>query len=416
MASGEVAKVKLPKKAKFLFESARYKVMYGGRGSGKSYSAAIALLVQGMESPQRVLCAREYQNSIKDSVHRLLSDQINKLGFDGFYEIGQTTIKGKNSTEFFFEGIKHNVNKIKSYEGISRCWVEEANLVTKNSWDILIPTIRGEGSEIWVTFNPELEDDETYQRFVVKPPPDAKVVQMNWMDNKWFPDVLKKEMELLKERDFVSYETVWLGRCRAVMEGAIYRDELEALKTTGRICKVPYDPMFPVDVFWDLGWSDFTSLWFAQVVRGEPHVIDCYQDNLKSILHYIDVLKERKYSYGALWLPHDAKKSELGTGKTVYDIIKNHGYRVEMVPNLSLIDGINATRMFLYKALFDEEKCSEGLSALRRYKYKTDPETGKLSREPEHNKYSHFSDSARYMSIALEKSYSGPRQHLNKYR
>jgi phage terminase large subunit len=119
----------------------------------------------------RVLCAREFQVSIKDSVHKLLTDQINAMGLDSFYEITQTTIRGKNGSEFFFIGLKNNITNVKSFEGVDICWVEEAQTVSKTSWNVLIPTIRKDGSEIWVTFNPELETDDTYQRFVVTPLP-----------------------------------------------------------------------------------------------------------------------------------------------------------------------------------------------------------------------------------------------------
>jgi phage terminase large subunit len=122
-------------------------------------------------SQLRVLCAREFQSSIRDSVHKLLCDQIKDLGLDSFYRIEQSAIFGMNGTEFSFEGIRHNVNKIKSYEGVDIAWVEEAQTTSKSSWETLIPTIRKEGSEIWVTFNPELDTDETYKRFVLKPPP-----------------------------------------------------------------------------------------------------------------------------------------------------------------------------------------------------------------------------------------------------
>src|SRR5262249_44110905 len=154
----------------YLFRPKRYKVLYGGRYGMKSWGAARALLMLGTQKPLRILCARELQNSIKDSVHKLLSDQIEILGLREFYDIQQTSIKGVNGTEFSFEGIRHNISKIRSYEGIDICWVEEAVLVSSTSWETLIPTIRKEGSEIWMTFNPELEQDETYKRFVKDPP------------------------------------------------------------------------------------------------------------------------------------------------------------------------------------------------------------------------------------------------------
>lgn len=202
---------KIPEAFAFLFDPSRYKVAKGGRGSAKSWSFADALLLTGMENPLRILCAREIMNSIKESVHRLLSDRIKSLGLEDFYTINATAITGRNGTNFLFVGLFRNVNQIKSLEGIDRVWVEEAESVSKDSWDLLIPTIRKPGSEIWVTYNPQFEDDDTHQRFAVNPPDNAVVRHVNYDDNPYFPDVLQKEMEQDKARDKSKYETVWLG-------------------------------------------------------------------------------------------------------------------------------------------------------------------------------------------------------------
>ena len=220
-----IAKAEFPAKAQVLFqpESSRYRVMYGGRGGAKSWAAARALLIKGAKTPLRILCAREYQTSIKDSVHKLLCDQIIDLELTSFYETTQAAIRGRNGTEFAFVGLKNNVANVKSFEGIDICWVEEAQTVSRNSWNVLIPTIRKEGSEIWITFNPELETDETYQRFVVKPPANAVVQKINWSDNPWFPETLRIEKESLRERDLQAYNQVWEGMCRQTVDGAIDR-------------------------------------------------------------------------------------------------------------------------------------------------------------------------------------------------
>jgi hypothetical protein len=214
--------IEFPDKLQFLFEPSRYKCGWGGRGSSKSWSFARALLIIGATRQLRVLCAREFQNSIKESVHKLLADQIDGLGLGHHYDVQQTTIRGKNGTEFIFEGLRLNVTKIKSMEGIDVAWVEEAQTVSKDSWDLLIPTIRKAGSEIWVTFNPDLEEDDTYQRFVVHPPPSARVVQVNWQDNPWFPDPLRDEMEHLKAIDLDAYENVWGGQCKRKVANALW--------------------------------------------------------------------------------------------------------------------------------------------------------------------------------------------------
>jgi phage terminase large subunit len=165
----------IPEKLGFLFEPHRYKVCYGGRDGAKSTSIAKALLVQGVEKPLRIGCFREVQKSIKDSVHKLLADQIAEMNLGHFYEVLQTEIRGANGTEILFAGLSSQTrDNIKSFERIDRAWVEEAQSVSKRSWDILIPTIRAPGSEIIVSFNPDMDTDDTFRRFVTSPPPDAK--------------------------------------------------------------------------------------------------------------------------------------------------------------------------------------------------------------------------------------------------
>src|SRR5574337_1147207 len=244
-----VHRAEFPEKLKFLFEPARYKVLFGGRGGAKSWGVARALLIQAAASPLRILCAREFQNSIAESVHHLLQSQIAAIGLSSFYEIQAGLIRGTNGSEFVFAGLRNNVTKIKSFEGVDRVWVEEAQTVSKSSWEVLIPTIRKEGSEIWLTFNPELETDETYQRFVVNPPAGARVVKINWDDNPWFPETLRREKDDLKMRDPDAYQNVWEGNCRVTLDGAIYARELRLAQEEGRIRSVPYDAAKPVHTF-----------------------------------------------------------------------------------------------------------------------------------------------------------------------
>ena len=163
----------------------------------------------GVNYKMRILCAREVQKSIKQSVHKLLSDQIIELGLEHEYEVFETEIRGNNGTNFSFTGLSdHTVATIKSFEGCDICWVEEAQTVSKKSWDILIPTIRKDDSEIWVTFNPELDTDETYQRFIINPPDNCKSVEINYNDNPWFPSVLEQERLHCKVINPEDYETI----------------------------------------------------------------------------------------------------------------------------------------------------------------------------------------------------------------
>jgi phage terminase large subunit len=201
----------IPPKCAFLFDPHRYKVLYGGRGAAKSHSIAKVLLVQGMLERLRILCTREFQLSITDSVHKLLRDQIELLGLGDFYDIQKTRILGANGTEFIYAGLRQGVESIRSLEGVTRCWVEEAQRVSEASWKILIPTIRADGSEIWVSFNRHKTTDPTDQRFIDHPPPGAEVVKIGWEDNDWFPDELRKEKDYDYRVDPDAAAHVWGG-------------------------------------------------------------------------------------------------------------------------------------------------------------------------------------------------------------
>ena len=195
-----------------LIKSARYKSLRGGRGGAKSWAVASVLIEVSRRGTFRILCARELQNSISDSVISLLNDTISRCGYDAEFEVLKNRIINKNTgSEFLFYGIKNNTTKIKSINAIDICWVEEAENVSKESWDILIPSIRKEDSEIWLTWNPKNILDATYQYFVTNPPDDCIEIVVNYTDNKHLPDVLLKEAEECKRRDFDLYKHIWLG-------------------------------------------------------------------------------------------------------------------------------------------------------------------------------------------------------------
>ena len=215
----------LPDWAQRLWEPSRYKVMRGGRGSAKSRSAAAALLIQAASEPHRVLCAREIQKSIKDSVKRLLDDEIKRLGLEGFYESVENEIRGKNGSLFIFAGLRGNSSSIKSMEGITRCWVEEAQTISQSSLDDLIPTIRTPGSEIWFTYNPRYDTDPIDTMFKADElPPDTLLLHVNWQDNPWFPDVLRQEMSYDKRRDMDKYLHIWEGKYQTSSEARVFKN------------------------------------------------------------------------------------------------------------------------------------------------------------------------------------------------
>jgi phage terminase large subunit len=380
-----------------LYEKRRTKVLYGGRGGAKSWAIADALLVKAWESPILILCTRELQRSIKESVHKLLSDRIEANGFSSEFEILNNEIRGKNGSRIIFAGLKHNITEIKSTEGVDICWVEEAEKVTDASWKTLIPTIRKEDSEIWISFNPNLITDATYQRFVLNPPPDAWVQKVSWRDNPWFPEVLKREMEYLKSRDYEEYLHIWEGELKTFADGAIYRKQLEAAKKDGRICSVPIENGVEVHTFWDLGRDDDTAIWFMQQVGREFHFVDYYAARFEDIDHYARVIKSKGYLYGSHWMPHDVRAQVLGMKSDRKTMFENAGVRpievVERVPDL--MDGIAMTKQVFDTCWFDEKRCDEGLKALANYSRAYDDERDTYSERPVHNWASNGADAFR---------------------
>lgn len=216
-------RVTLPPVFKPLFVPKRYKSFRGGRGGAKSWSFARALVSMASVKKIRVLCTRELQSSIADSVYRLLVDQIMLLGLEKYFVIQKNAIYSTCGSEFIFKGLRFNIGEIKSLEGIDICWVEEAQSVSEESWLVLIPTIRKANSEIWLSWNTGEEKDATYQRFVVNPPPDCFSIKVGFRDNPDFPDVLRKEMEYCKRVDPEAYEHIWEGNPLRIGDAVIFK-------------------------------------------------------------------------------------------------------------------------------------------------------------------------------------------------
>lgn len=402
-AGGAAKKViaALPRAVRFLKDPARYKVLHGGRGAGKSWSVARMLAALGVQRPLRVLCAREFQSAIRDSVHRLLADQIAAAGLGAHYEITADAIRGANGTVFTFAGLRRNVDAIRSMEGVDICWVEEAQTVSRHSWETLIPTIRKPDSEIWVTFNPMLEEDDTWQRFVVNTPGGAKVRRLTLADNPFCPQVLKDEAEALRERDPEAWAHVWNGECRRSVEGAVYAAELARAREEGRLTSVPYEPSAPVHCFWDLGWADSVSVWMAQAVGLEFRVIDYLQAEQKPIDWIVAELQRRPYAWGEDWLPPDGRARTLAAGgRTVEGQIRALGRRVRIVERVGVTDGIAAARSVFGRCWFDQGRCADGLNALRHYRYAVTD--GRLTGQPVHDWSSHAADAFRYLAVSLQ--------------
>ena len=419
-----VPDIEFPEPLTCLFQPKRHKVLYGGRGAGRSWNVARWLLLECLKSEQRVLCAREFQRSIAESVYRTLVDQINLMGLQGFFDIQANRIGAPFGGYFVFEGIKNNVTKIKSYEGITRCWVEEANKVSANSWETLLPTIRRKDAEIIVTFNPELETDYTFQRFVRKPSgkvlqtregftetEDSFIIKMTYKDNPWFYETaMPQEMEDLKARDYDAYLNVWEGHCRQALEGAVFAKELRRAQEETRICRVPWDPETPVDTFWDLGRRDMTCIWFAQRVAMQWRVLGYFEDSQEDIHYYLRHCQGRRYTYGTFHLPHDAKAKHLVHKRTIEQIVRAAGYRTIIIPRTpKKANAINAARILFPTCWFDENECREGLERLRHYCYAVSEETDaggraikRRSEEPLHDDNSNGADAFMTMAQAIK--------------
>lgn len=390
---------KFPDKLQFLFEPAPYKVAHGGRGSGKSWGVARALLILGAQRPLRILCAREVQKSIDESVHTLLKDQIKELGLEEFYEDLKFEIRGKNGTTFDYSGLaQHTVSSIKSYEGVDICWVEEAQAVSKKSWDTLRPTIRKPGSEIWITFNPELETDVTYQMFVADPPTGAVVVRMNFADNPWFSEKLEQERKDCELKQPKDYDNIWLGKCKPAVAGAIYYDEVAKCELDKRICNVPYDPMLKVQVVFDLGWNDAMAISLVQRQSSELRVIEYIEDSHKTLDHYSAELKKKNYNWGKVYLPHDGRNKNIQTGKSAQEAMEALGWEVVITPSVSIEDGIRAARMTFGRVYFDKASTARLVQCLKRYRRSVNQQTNEPG-APLHDEWSHGADNFRYIAI-----------------
>ena len=389
-----------PAKLQFLFEPHRYKVAYGGRDGAKSHSVARALLIEGAQKCLRIGCFREVQKSIRDSVHKLLSDQIEALGLSEFYDVLQTEIRGKNGTEFLFAGLSTQTrDSIKSYEKLDRAWIEEAQSVVKRSWDILIPTIRAPGSEIWATFNPDMDTDDTYQRFVINTPPTAKVVHVNFSDNPWRSKVLDEERDRMRLTAPDDYAHIYLGQCRPAVEGAIYYNEVSTLRSQNRLCTVPYDPMLKVHVVCDLGFNDFMSLILCQRLGSEIRVIRYIEDRLRYIPSYHQELRDLKLNYGKMWLPHDGRAKHV-TGASAQEQFEALGWSVEIVPEVGIEQGIRKAREVFGRVIIDRANGSELLNRLGRYRRRVNAQ-GQAS-SPVHDDESHGADGFRYLALVAD--------------
>lgn len=386
----------------------RYRCLYGGRDSAKSHSFARMALARGLARPEQVLCVREVQKSIADSVHRLLCNLIRPLGVAGFYEPQKNYIHGSSGTQFSFHGLSNETAaSLKSQEGTTICWIEEAQTISKRSWDILEPTIRAPDSEIWLSFNPDMDTDPMYRFFVVAPPDDALVARVNWQDNPWRSLVLDAARERMQREEPENYLHVYEGHCRPAVEGAIYYKEVSQLRSSGRLCNVPYDPMLKVHVIADLGFNDYMSLLLVQRLASEIRIIRYIEDRQRYIPSYHQELKDLRLNYGKLYLPHDGKAKHL-TGASAQEQFEQLGWDVEIVPDVGVEQGIRKTREVFPRFHIDQTHAGELLNRLGRYRRRVNSE-GQAS-TPVHDDESHGADGTRYLALVADQlsNDSGP--------
>jgi len=400
-------------KLTFLLEPSRYKILKGGRGSVKSWTIARALQFLGTQKPLRILCTREVQKSIKDSVHVLLRDQLTLLGLEDFYQPFEQEIRGKNGTTFIFSGLSdQTATSIKSFEGVDIVWVEEAQTVSEQSWKILIPTIRKAGSEIWISFNPELDTDPTYVRFVERTPPNSTLVHLTYRDNPWFTSELEAERAhdeatLSKEE----YEYIWEGKCRSSATGAIYSQEVAAMVAERRFANLPYDPRLKVHVVVDLGWNDLFAVGLWQRGLADVRGIKYKEYQYKRVDEVAADLKNMSLNWGAVWMPWDGWITARQTGKSDAQVFQSFGFTVQPIKSPTDAENvrIRMLRQLFPRIYLDQTHCAELLEHLKRYK-RAIPKHGEPS-HPVHDQHSHAADMAGYMAqvVELMTNDSGPK-------
>ena len=396
--------IEVPRVFEPLLLPSRYKAAWGGRGGAKSHFFAEQLLARCLSKPTRWACIREVQNSLRDSVRQLLVDKIEKLGLGSDFTVMESEIRGRNGSLIIFRGMQsYNAESIKSLEGFDGAWVEEAQSLSAGSLRQLRPTIRGEGSEIWFSWNPRSRFDPVDEFFRgPSPPSDAIIVKTGWRENPWLPAVLAAEKNHDYAVDAVMADHVWGGAYEVISQGSYYGSLMVEADLQGRITEVRYDPALPVWTAWDLGYGDDTAIWFAQKRGPEVRWIDYYENRGFGLDHYVRVLQSKPYIYGTHILPHDANSGDITSGKTSVQVMNQLGVRnLRALERGNVTDGINALRSMIAVSYFDKLKCEKGIEALRMYRREYDDKRACWKDQPLHDWTSHPSDAARYMAVGL---------------
>ena len=344
---------------------ARYKVWYGGRGGAKSWNVARLLLLKAYREKVRILCAREFQNSIGDSVYRLLRDQIELMGLTAYFTATESSIKSRAGSEFLFKGLQRNINEIKSLEGVDICWVEEAQRVSADNWEILIPTIRKEGSEIWITFNPNEASDPTYQRFVVKPPPGAVVVKVDYRHNPWFPQTLQAERLYCQATDPDAYRHIWEGETRVRSAAEVFNG-----KWTVSRFEAPPDARFYFGADW--GFSQDPTVLVRCWIREQTLYIDYEAWGIGVEIDETPELFRSIPEVGKWPIRADGARPE------TISAMRRAGFNISAARKWPgcVEDGIAVLRGF--RQIVIHERCKHMIDEMKLYRYKVDRVTNEV--------------------------------------
>jgi len=371
----------VPRKLKPLLIPMRYKGAYGGRGGAKSHFFAEEVILRCYERPSRVACIREVQKSIKDSVKQLLSDKITKFGLDDQFEVLDSEIRGKNGSMVIFVGMQsYNAHNIKSLEGYDVAWVEEAQTLSQHSLDLLRPTLRKEGSELWFSWNPRFKTDPVDAFFRRHPRDNALAVEVNWSDNPWF-----RETELFQDMldDYAEDEDkadhIW-GGAYGNLQGAVLSKWINRARREGRIHNgVKFDPRgAPVEISTDIGYRDTATWWFWQRMINGFRVFDCLHDNGLDADDWTEIIRERLVHHGItdrmlgkIWMPPDATaKTFQSKHSSIERFIHAFGIKhVKPKPGSKKPDQISAARMITNTVEFNETDCADGLDGLEAWEF-----------------------------------------------
>lgn len=408
-------RIELPPKLIPVFAGeAMYRGAYGGRGSAKSRTFAKMAAVFGLRfaranQPGVVVCGREFMNSLAESSLAEVKAAIaSEPWLAAAYEVGETYVRTRDKRiEFAFIGLRHNLDSIKSKARIRLLWVDEAEPVSETAWTKAIPTVREEGSEIWVTWNPERKKSATHKRFREDPPEGAKIVELNWRDNPWFPAILNRTRleDLAKRPD--QYEHVWEGDFVTVVEGAYFARSLVEAKN--RITRVAHDPLMSIRAFWDIGGTgakaDACSIWIAQFIGKEVRVLDYYEAVGQPLATHVQWLRERGWGKAHCFLPHDGS-----TNDKVYDVsyesaLRAAQFEVTVIPNQGKGAAkmrIEAARRLFPSIWFNKDTTEAGRDALGWYHEKKSDDDRDIGLGPEHDWSSHGADAFGLMCVAYE--------------